>query len=185
MSKENNKIDHERFNILLDDFAKELDIPISDLAETNDSNNDFSRRKDYRYIKNDTLPFFFIELYTDSTKVLVDKEGKPSIYEYHDEETFKALRPLIIKAINDRFEFLKKQIVYQEKYTRVIVRESFLDKKETLLYLYFKGEEYTASAKYGKISLTPYSMTPDALSVYMNVVEKFLFPYARKKQCQK
>ena len=185
MSKENNKIDHERFNILLDDFAKELDIPISDLAETNNSYNNFYWRKDYRYIKNDTLPFFFIELYTDSTKILVDKEGKPSIYEYHDEETFKALRPLIIKAIKDRFECLKKQIVYQDKYTSVIVRENFLDKKETLLYLYFKGKDYTASAKDGKISLTPYSMTLDALSVYMNVVEKFLFPYAREKQCQK
>jgi hypothetical protein len=82
MSEENNKIDHERFDILLADFAKELDIPISDLAETNDSNHDFCWRKDYRYIKNDTLPFFLIELYTDSTKILVDKEGKPSIYEY-------------------------------------------------------------------------------------------------------
>lgn len=185
MSEENNKIDHKRFNILLDDFAKELDIPISDLAETNDFKNDFHRHKDFRYIKNDTLPFFFIELYTDSTKILVDKEGKPSIYEYHDEETFKALRPLIIKAIKDRFEFLKEQIVYQDEYTRVIVRENVLDKKETLLYLYFKGKDYAASAKDGKISITPYSITPDALSVYMNVVEKFLFPYAREKQCQK
>ena len=185
MIKENNEIDPKRFDILLDDFAKELDIPISDLAETINSYNDFYWRKDYRYIKNDTLPFFLIELYTDSTKILVDKEGKPSIYEYHDEETFKALRPLIIKAIKDRFDFLKKQIVYQDEYTRVIVRENFLDKKETLLYLSFKGEEYTASAKDGKISVTPYSMTLDALSVYMNVVENFLFPYAREKQCQK
>ena len=185
MSEENNEIDSKRFDILLDDFAKELDIPISDLAETNGFKNDFRRRKDYRYIKNDTLPFFLIELYTDSTKILVDKEGKPSFYEYHDEETFKALRPLIIKAIKDRFEFLKKQIVYQDEYTRVIVRENFLDEKETLLYLSFKGEEYTASAKDGEISVTLYSVTLDALSVYMNVVEKFLFPYAREKQCQK
>lgn len=185
MREEKNEIDSKRFDTLLANFAKELDMPISDLTETNDFKNDFSRRKDYRYIKNDTLPFFFIELYTGSTKILVDKEGKPSIYEYHDEETFKALHPLIIKAIKDRFVFLKKQIVYQDKYTRVIVRENFLDKKETLLYLSFKGEEYTARAKDGKISVTPYSMTPDALSVYMNVVEKFLFPYAREKQCQK
>lgn len=178
-------LDSKRFDKLLSEFAEVLGVPVSDFVEdTYNREDEYYWRKDYRYKDNQTLPFFLIDLDERCTRLVIDTASGSKVYEWHDDETFEVLRPLIFKTLRKSFKTLKNQIVCQvsEKEQSVIVRPNFLDEKETLMYFQYKGKEYSASAKGGKIDLTlTRSMAPDVCVEYMHAVEKYLVPRAKKE----
>lgn len=177
-------IDSKRFDELLSEFAEVLSVPVADFVKDRyDCEDEYNWRRGYRYKDNQTLPFFLIDLYKRCTGLVIDTASGPKVYEWHDDETLEALRPLILKTLRKSFETLKNQIACQvsEKELSVIVRPNFLDEKEILLYFQYKGKEYSANMKDGEISFSAYHLSPDACVEYMHAVEKYLVPRAKKE----
>lgn len=177
-------IDSKRFDRLLSEFAKVLGVSVADFVEDRyDREGEYNWRRDYRYKDNQTLPFFLIDLYERCTRLVIDTASGSKVYEWHDDETLEALRPLILKTLRKGFETLKNQIACQvsEKELSVIVRPSFLDEKEILMYFQYKGKEYSANTKDGEIGFSAYRLPPDACVEYMHAVEKYLVPRAKKE----
>lgn len=180
MKGKRSNLDSRRFEELWADFAAALGAPVSDFVEERDYEQDYSWRKDYRYTENQTLPFLLIDLYERCTKVVIDTMDGPRVYEWYDSETLETLRPLIHRTLKKSFEELRSQIVYKDGDTKVIVRPGTISKEATLLYLWYKGEQYSAEVKDGRVRLNVYDMPPDILTVYMRTVEKYLVPCVRE-----
>lgn len=180
MSRKNSQIDPERFTQLLEDFTTELGIDTFDLDVELDSKDEYCLRKDFRYRKNKSLPFFLIKLYERSTALIIDTLGGSKIYEWHDDETYEALHPLIIKTLKKSFGELQGQIVHDAvSGSTVVVRPSTFDEEETLLYLQCDDGSYSATLKDGKILLS-INASAEIVAEYIDAVKQHLVPKAQE-----
>lgn len=180
MSKKNSQIDPKRFTQLLADFSKALEIPMTAFVEQSSCRDAYYLRKDFRYKRNQTLPFFLIELYEHSTELIVDTLAGSKIYEWHDDETYEALRPVILKTLRQSFGELAGQIAHEATSgSTVIVRPSSLEQGKVLLYLQRGDTSYSAELKDGKVSLC-IDASPEIVTEYVDAVMQHLVPKAQE-----
>lgn len=99
---------------IVNDISSALGIPGDLIPDTNHNGKNYLS---YRYRWNDNSCLLLIRPNGDSVEVHVDRKS----YTISDDETYAALKPVIVKNVAKEFEELRREIVYLDNNNKMSV----------------------------------------------------------------
>lgn len=99
---------------IVNDISSALGIPGDLIPDCNHNGKDYLS---YRYRWNDNRCLLLIRVYENSVEVCVDHK----FYAISDDETYAALKPLIVKNARAEFDAVRKEIAYLDNNNRMSV----------------------------------------------------------------